>query len=109
MEMKYRYSYALNDVRVSNPSVSTQTALIRLSACSRCRPLDQIDHRPFPAPPDGESGIFFEEGLDKFLLICPSGQLVAPLSPHRHGEPTGRANARPMTGPAKQSITPLGG
>src|SRR6202034_2230480 len=25
---------------------------------------------------------------------------------HRHGEPTGRASARPMTGSAKQSISP---
>jgi hypothetical protein len=25
--------------------------------------------------------------------------------PHRHCEPTGRANARPMTGSAKQSIS----
>jgi hypothetical protein len=29
--------------------------------------------------------------------------------PHRHCEPTGRANARPMTGSAKQSILSLRG
>src|SRR5216684_4768286 len=28
------------------------------------------------------------------------------MRPHRHCEPTGRANARPMTGSAKQSIWP---
>jgi len=27
--------------------------------------------------PDGLSGIFFARGLDRFLLICPSGRLVA--------------------------------
>jgi hypothetical protein len=51
--------------------------------------------------PDGESGIFLRVGLDRKLLICPSGTILT-----RHCEPTGRANARPMTGSAKQSIGP---
>jgi hypothetical protein len=28
--------------------------------------------------PDGSTGIFLSEGLDRFLPICPSGQFVAP-------------------------------
>jgi hypothetical protein len=27
--------------------------------------------------PDGASGIFFREGLDRLLVICPSGYFVA--------------------------------
>src|SRR5438477_1336514 len=39
-----------------------------------------------------------------------ANQRVAPMRhPLRHCEPTGRANARPMTGSAKQSISPRKG
>ena len=44
-----------------------------------------------------------------FLVICPTAQLAACEFAFRHCEPTGRANARPMTGSAKQSIAQLGG
>jgi hypothetical protein len=33
-------------------------------------------------------------------VICPTGCYVAPVSRHRHCDPTGRANTRPMTGSA---------
>jgi hypothetical protein len=36
--------------------------------------------------PDGLSGIFFSQGLDRFLLICPTGQFVAAMPQHRHCE-----------------------
>jgi hypothetical protein len=36
--------------------------------------------------PDGLSEIFFAGGLDKLLVICPSGQFVAPAAAHRHCE-----------------------
>jgi len=39
------------------------------------------------------------KGLDRKSVICPSGSHMH----RRHCEPTGRANARPMTGSAKQS------
>jgi hypothetical protein len=52
-----------------------------------------IAKRPFPGRdvasdsadlPDGLSGIFFARGLDKLLVICPSGQFVTPAAAHRH-------------------------
>jgi hypothetical protein len=33
--------------------------------------------------PDGESEIFLSEGLDRLLLICPSGGLVIPADVNR--------------------------
>src|SRR5258707_419402 len=39
----------------------------------------------------------------------PSPLEKAVVLPHRHCEPTGRARARPMTGSAKQSISPRKG
>jgi hypothetical protein len=43
--------------------------------------------------PDGESGIFFEGGLDRKSLICPSGQRSIPV----------------IASEAKQSIEPQKG
>src|SRR6202022_4280674 len=49
--------------------------------------------------PDGLSGIFLREGVDRLLVICPSGQFGRTRrSASINCEPTGRASALPMTG-----------
>jgi hypothetical protein len=44
--------------------------------------------------PDGESGIFFAEGLDRNLLICPPGKFVEAVQ--QIGVLSGRRSARRM-------------
>ena len=48
------------------------------------------------------SGVSRRENVDVYLLFD-----IRIEFPPRHCEPTGRANARPMTGSAKQSIVRL--
>jgi hypothetical protein len=53
----------------------------------------------------GGCGIGLSRLVDAITVISPAS-LPAGLTFTRHCEPTGRANARPMTGSAKQSIVP---
>ena len=58
-------------------------------------------HPVFPAPSSSggqRNGQTSGERCREIAKACP-----------RHGEPTGRANARPMTGSATQSMSPLAG
>src|ERR1700675_1261520 len=55
-------------------------------------------HPAFPAPSIGA------EDIAQLGRIAPRGR--DGVFGHRHCEPPGRANARPMTGSAKQSISP---
>jgi hypothetical protein len=60
--------------------------------------------------PDALSGIFFATALDRFLLICPTGCYVAPVSPHRHCERSdSSAEARRAKAEAIQSAARFDG
>jgi hypothetical protein len=75
-----------------------------VTVATTCTLFAAAHRRPaFPAPSDGR----VEENFSKARADCAARFMG--MSGGRHCEPTGRANARPITGSAKQSICSLCG
>jgi hypothetical protein len=79
-----------------------------------CEPTGRANARPMTgsakqsiSPHKGRMDCFVASLLAMTMIASPAQILDSIFKqPDRHCEPTGRANARPMTGSAKQSIVP---
>jgi hypothetical protein len=99
----------LKPSRAGMPGDSGATVVTNACAFYHCaRGYGCNGHPAFPAPPLG-----WRHALIGRKVSCTSSgalrggnEHLCPRLKHRHCEPTGRANARPMTGSAKQSIRP---